>query len=50
MGIDVIRINSVLLAALKAYLAPIPVFLIVHDNPGLLGAGAYLRQHLGARL
>ncbi len=34
----------------KAYLAPIPVFLIVHDNPGLLGAGAYLRQQLGTRL
>jgi glucokinase len=25
----------------------IPVFLIVHDNPGLLGAGGHLRQTLG---
>jgi len=23
------------------------VYLIVHDNPGLLGAGAHLRQTLG---
>ncbi|MDS0115663.1 hypothetical protein QYE88_37985, partial [Enterobacter hormaechei subsp. steigerwaltii] len=24
-----------------------PVYLIVHDNPGLLGSGAHLRQVLG---
>ncbi|PAW12874.1 glucokinase, partial [Klebsiella pneumoniae] len=24
-----------------------PVYLIVHDNPGLLGSGAHLRQTLG---
>lgn len=34
----------------QAYLAPIPAFLITHDDPGLLGAGAYLRQQLGIRL
>lgn len=34
----------------QAYLAAIPVYLITHDNPGLLGAGAYLRQRLGYRL
>ncbi|QFI54345.1 glucokinase [Aeromonas simiae] len=31
----------------KSYLHPIPVFLITHEGPGLLGAGAYLRQSLG---
>lgn len=34
----------------KSYLHPIPVFLITHEGPGLLGAGAYLRQSLGYRL
>ena len=29
------------------YLKDIPVYLITHDKPGLLGAGAYLRQSLG---
>ena len=32
----------------KDYLSAIPTFLITHDNPGLLGASAYLRQELGA--
>ncbi|NUW58740.1 glucokinase [Cronobacter muytjensii] len=31
----------------KAYVQDIPVYLIVHDQPGLLGAGAHLRQTLG---
>ena len=31
----------------KDYVHPIPVYLIVHDNPGLLGSGAHLRQTLG---
>lgn len=31
----------------KSFVADIPVYLIIHDNPGLLGAGAYLRQMLG---
>ena len=31
----------------KDYLMDIPVFLITHDQPGLLGAGAYLRQSMG---
>lgn len=31
----------------KSYVEDIPVYLIVHDQPGLLGAGAYLRQTLG---
>ncbi|OTP59643.1 glucokinase, partial [Klebsiella pneumoniae] len=31
----------------KAYVQDIPVYLIVHDNPGLLGSGAHLRQTLG---
>ncbi|HEY2454237.1 MAG TPA: glucokinase [Scandinavium sp.] len=31
----------------KSYVQDIPVFLIVHDNPGLLGSGAHLRQTLG---
>jgi glucokinase len=34
----------------KAYVQDIPVFLIVHDNPGLLGSGAHLRQTLGQYL
>ncbi|RJT45462.1 glucokinase [Rahnella woolbedingensis] len=31
----------------KDYLMDIPVFLITHDQPGLLGAGTYLRQSMG---
>ena len=31
----------------KDYVQSIPVYLIVHDQPGLLGAGAHLRQTLG---
>ncbi|MFQ9948872.1 MAG: glucokinase, partial [Escherichia coli] len=31
----------------KEYVHDIPVSLIVHDNPGLLGSGAHLRQTLG---
>ncbi|CAO96160.1 glucokinase [Erwinia tasmaniensis] len=31
----------------KDYVAPIPVYLITHDYPGLLGSGAHLRQTLG---
>ncbi|MFZ3389494.1 glucokinase [Buttiauxella gaviniae] len=31
----------------KEYVQNIPVYLIVHDQPGLLGAGAHLRQTLG---
>ncbi len=31
----------------KDYVHGIPVYLIVHDNPGLLGSGAHLRQTLG---
>lgn len=31
----------------KEYVHGIPVYLIVHDNPGLLGSGAHLRQMLG---
>lgn len=31
----------------KSYLKEIPVFLITHEGPGLLGAGAYLRQSMG---
>lgn len=34
----------------QSYLQPIPVYLITHDQPGLLGAGAYLRQQLGKTL
>lgn len=34
----------------KDYLRPVPVFLIVHPQPGLLGAGAHLRQSLGMTL
>ncbi|HEY5714937.1 MAG TPA: glucokinase, partial [Psychromonas sp.] len=30
----------------KGYLATIPTFLIINDNPGLLGASVYLRQEL----
>ncbi|MCE1695402.1 glucokinase, partial [Enterobacter hormaechei] len=29
------------------YLQDIPVYLITHDKPGLLGAGSYIRQVLG---
>lgn len=32
------------------YLNAIPVFLLTHKEPGLLGAGAYLRQALGKAL
>lgn len=31
----------------KEYVKDIPVYLIAHDQPGLLGAGAHLRQVLG---
>lgn len=31
----------------KTYVQDIPVYLITHDQPGLLGAGAHLRQCLG---
>lgn len=34
----------------KSYLRSIPVYLITHKQPGLLGAGAHLRQFLGYRL
>ncbi|GBU14482.1 glucokinase [Enterobacterales bacterium] len=34
----------------KDYLVDIPVYLITHDQPGLLGAGAYLRQSMGHTL
>lgn len=34
----------------KDYVQGIPVFLITHDQPGLLGAGAHLRQTLGSIL
>lgn len=34
----------------KSYLKDIPVYLITHECPGLLGAGAYLRQSLGISL
>lgn len=34
----------------QSYLKDVPVYLITHDQPGLLGAGAYLRQSLGVRL
>ncbi|GAA4495343.1 glucokinase [Pseudaeromonas paramecii] len=34
----------------QSYLKDIPVYLITHAHPGLLGAGAYLRQSLGIRL
>ncbi|MGM3176062.1 glucokinase [Dickeya lacustris] len=34
----------------RDYLADIPVFMITHSHPGLLGAGAYLRQALGQTL
>ncbi|MDZ6245705.1 glucokinase [Klebsiella pneumoniae] len=29
----------------KTYLQSIPVFIIIHETPGLLGAGSYLLQH-----
>lgn len=31
----------------KDYLRPVPAYLITHSQPGLLGAGAYLRQSMG---
>lgn len=31
----------------RSYVRDIPVYLIVHDNPCLLGSGAHLRQVLG---
>ncbi len=31
----------------RTYLMNIPVYMITHEQPGLLGAGAYLRQTLG---
>ncbi|MEI2263624.1 glucokinase [Erwinia sp. CGal63] len=34
----------------KDYVQNIPVYLITHDKPGLLGAGAHLRQTLGSVL
>ncbi|MGE9553071.1 glucokinase [Erwinia amylovora] len=34
----------------KDYVQNIPVYLITHDQPGLLGAGAHLRQTLGSVL
>ncbi|MCX8956693.1 glucokinase [Erwinia psidii] len=34
----------------RDYVRDIPVYLITHDQPGLLGAGAYLRQTLGSVL
>lgn len=34
----------------KEYLKEIPVYIITHEQPGLLGAGAYLRQSLGMSL
>ena len=34
----------------RAYVQDIPVYLITHDQPGLLGAGPHTRQHLGVVL
>jgi glucokinase len=34
----------------KDYVQNIPVYLITHEKPGLLGAGAHLRQTLGTIL
>jgi len=34
----------------KVYVHDIPVFMITHGQPGLLGAGAHLRQTLGMHL
>lgn len=34
----------------KDYLHDIPVYLITHDQPGLLGSGAFLRQSMGMTL
>lgn len=34
----------------KEYLSAIPVYLISHEQPGLLGAGAYMRQLMGLKL
>ena len=33
-----------------SYLESIPVFLITHEQPGLLGSGAYVRQKLGYKI
>ncbi len=34
----------------QSYLQGIPVYLITHEQPGLLGSGAYLRQSLGMQI
>ncbi|EJX6616249.1 glucokinase, partial [Salmonella enterica] len=34
----------------KHYVQDIPAYLITHDAPGLLGAGAYFRQEQGMLL
>jgi len=34
----------------KDYLQAIPVFLITHEQPGLLGAGAHMRQLMGVEI
>ena len=34
----------------RSYVQDIPVYLITHDQPGLLGAGAHMRQYLGVVL
>ena len=34
----------------RDYVASIPVYMITHDQPGLLGAGAHLRQTLGREI
>ena len=34
----------------RDYVREIPVFMITHGQPGLLGAGAHLRQTLGMHL
>ncbi|GAA0491973.1 MULTISPECIES: glucokinase [Tatumella] len=34
----------------RSYVQDIPVYLITHDQPGLLGAGAHMRQTLGVVL
>lgn len=34
----------------RDYVTDIPVYMITHDQPGLLGAGAHLRQTLGREL
>lgn len=35
---------------LADFVRPVPVYLVKHSNPGLLGAGAHLRQKLGMTL